>query len=91
MDKQIIRILGKVITMASLSYRHRIGRPYNLPLNKLGYTENFLYMMDHMSEPNYRPNPKLVKALDILFILHVTHLIFAKFVNLTFNHRLIMN
>ncbi|KXN72308.1 citrate synthase [Conidiobolus coronatus NRRL 28638] len=73
MDKQIIRILGKVITMASLAYRHRIGRPYNLPLNKLGYTENFLYMMDHMAEPNYRPNPKLVKALDILFILHADH------------------
>lgn len=30
-------------------------------------------MMDRLNEGNYRPHPKLVKALDILFILHAEH------------------
>ncbi|KAI8048888.1 citrate synthase-like protein [Syncephalis plumigaleata] len=72
-NKQILRLLGKVPTLAAVSYRHRIGRPYNLPRNDLSYTENFLYMMDRLSEEKYRPNPKLARALDILFILHADH------------------
>ncbi|KAI9296527.1 citrate synthase [Neoconidiobolus thromboides FSU 785] len=73
MDKQIIRILGKMPTLAALSYRNRIGRPHNLPQNHLSYTENLLFMMDRLSEHSYRPNPKLAKALDVLFILHADH------------------
>lgn len=30
-------------------------------------------MLDRLSEKEYRPNPKLVRALDILFILHAEH------------------
>lgn len=30
-------------------------------------------MMDRLNESKYRPHPKLVKALDILFILHAEH------------------
>ena len=30
-------------------------------------------MLDRLNETNYRPHPKLVKALEILFILHVEH------------------
>lgn len=72
-NKQILRIMGKVPTLAAMSYRHRIGRPYNLPQNGLSYTENFLYMLDRLSEDGYRPNKKLARALDILFILHADH------------------
>ncbi|KAG2385734.1 hypothetical protein C9374_002883 [Naegleria lovaniensis] len=72
-NKQIFRLLGKVPTIAACAYRHRIGRPYNTPVNHLSYTENFLYMLDRLSEPNYRPHPRLAKALDVLFILHADH------------------
>ncbi|KAJ3252808.1 hypothetical protein HK103_001142 [Boothiomyces macroporosus] len=72
-NKQIARLMGKVPTIAANCYRHRIGRSYNDPADGMGYTENFLYMMDHLNEPNYKPNPKLVKALDVLFILHADH------------------
>lgn len=72
-NQQIYRILGKAATVAACSYRHRIGREYNMPQNHLSYTENFLYMMDRLSEENYRPNPVLAKALDVLFILHADH------------------
>ncbi|CAG8708415.1 3606_t:CDS:10, partial [Acaulospora morrowiae] len=72
-NKQIFRLLGKTPTLAAMAYRHRIGRRYNVPQNNLSYTENFLYMLDQLSEENYKPNPKLCKALDILFILHADH------------------
>lgn len=35
--------------------------------------DRFLYMMDHMGEENYVPNPVLEKALDVLFLLHADH------------------
>ncbi|KAJ1553623.1 hypothetical protein HK096_007114, partial [Nowakowskiella sp. JEL0078] len=72
-NKQIIRLLGKTPTIAAACYRHRIGRDYNEPQANLSYSENFLYMMDHLSEKNYVPNPILAKALDVLFILHADH------------------
>ncbi|KAL7753376.1 hypothetical protein RI367_001151 [Sorochytrium milnesiophthora] len=56
-NKQILRLLGKMPTIAACAYRHRIGRPYNDPSNELGYTENFLYMLDRLSESDYKPNP----------------------------------
>lgn len=66
-------MLGKVITIAANSYRHRIGKPFNEPVNHLTYTENFLYMLDRLSENNYMPNPRLAKILDVLFMLHADH------------------
>ena len=71
--KQVYRVLGKMPTIAANAYRHRIGRPYNYPRSDLTYTENFLYMMDKLSESDYRPDPRLAKALDVLFILHAEH------------------
>eukprot|EP01133_Synstelium_polycarpum_P017373 gene17373-20727_t len=72
-NKQIFRIIGKLPTIAACAWRHRIGRPYNTPVNHLGYTENFLYMLDKLSEQDYKPNPVLCRALEILFILHADH------------------
>lgn len=72
-QKQIWRILGKLPTVAAFAYRRRIGRPFNYPDSTLGYTGNFLYMLDHMNERDYEVNPVLAKALDILFILHADH------------------
>merc|ERR1712216_1029448 len=72
-NKQIFRIIGKAITIAANAYRHRIGKPFNQPVNHLTYTENFLYMMDRLSEKDYMPNPRLAKILDVLFMLHADH------------------
>ncbi len=71
--KQILRLLGKLPTVAAFCYRHRIGRPFNYPNADLGYAENFLYMLDYMNQTNYAVNPVLAKALDVLFILHADH------------------
>ena len=71
--KQIWRILGKLPTVAAFAYRPRIGRPYNYRNSALGYTGNFLYMMDYMNQSDYEVDPVLANALDVLFILHADH------------------
>ncbi len=71
--KQIIRLIAKVPTIAAFSYRHSRGLPYVYPDNNLGYTENFLTMLDKMGQTGYEANPVLARALDVLFILHVDH------------------
>lgn len=71
--KQILRLLGKLPTVAAFAYRHRIGRPYNYPNSDLDYTSNFLYMLDYMNQSHYEVHPTLARALDVLFILHADH------------------
>lgn len=73
-NKQICRIMGNATTIAAMVYRHRMGRPFNIPNTDLGYVENFHYMMDVYHEgTSFRPHAKLVKALDTLFLLHAEH------------------
>lgn len=71
--KQIIRLVGKVPTIAAFSYRHLRGLPEVYPDNDLSYTGNFLNMLDRMTQIKYTPNPVLERALDVLFILHADH------------------
>jgi citrate synthase len=70
---QIIRIIGKVPSIAAMSYRHNVGFPYVYPDNDLSYTENFMNMLWKMVEPKYVAHPAIARALDILFILHADH------------------
>ncbi|KAL8088324.1 citrate synthase, glyoxysomal-like [Apium graveolens] len=72
-DKQIVRILGKAPTIAAAAYLRMAGRPPVLPSNNLSYSENFLYMLDSLGNRSYKPNPRLARVLDILFILHAEH------------------
>ncbi|KAJ3133938.1 hypothetical protein HK100_004008 [Physocladia obscura] len=73
-SRAILRILGKVPTIASYAYRNRIGRTYNAPMpNCKNYAENFLYMIDKLNEPNYIPDARIVKILDKMFILLAEH------------------
>jgi citrate synthase len=70
---QIKRLIGKVPSIAAMSYRHNVGFPYVYPDNDLNYAENFMNMLWKMVEPKYVANPALARALDILFILHADH------------------
>ena len=71
--KQINRLISKGPTIAAMAYRASLGMPFNYPNNELGYAENFLSMMWKVAEPNYKPDPVLARALDILLILHADH------------------
>ncbi len=68
-----IRMIAKMPTLAAFSHRHNMGLPYVYPDNDLSYTENFLSMMFKMTETKYEPDPRLARALDVLFILHADH------------------
>jgi len=70
---QIIRLLAKMPTLAAFAFRHNMGQPYVYPDNDLNYAGNFLAMMYKMTELKYEPDPRLERALDVLFILHADH------------------
>jgi citrate synthase len=70
---QIIRLLAKMPTLAAFAFRHNMGQPYVYPDNELDYAGNFLSMMYKMTELEYEPDPRLARALDVLFILHADH------------------
>src|SRR5215212_6115092 len=70
---QIIRLIAKMPTLAAFAYRHNMGQPYVYPDNDLRYPGNFLSMLFKMTELKYEPDPRLERALDVLFILHADH------------------
>jgi citrate synthase len=70
---QVIRLIAKMPTLAAFSYRHNRGMPYVYPDNDLSYPGNFLSMIYKIAELKYEPDPRLERALDILFILHADH------------------
>jgi citrate synthase len=70
---QVIRLIAKMPTLAAFAFRHNQGKPYVYPDNELSYPGNFLSMIYKMTEIRYEPDPRLERALDILFILHADH------------------
>jgi citrate synthase len=68
-----IRMIAKMPTLAAFAYRHNLGLPYVYPDNDLAYPGNFLSMMYKMTEIKYEPDPRLERALDVLWILHADH------------------
>lgn len=71
--QQILRLIGKVPTIAAYAFRHSLGLPYVYPDNELSYTENFMNMLWKKTELKYLSNKALARALDVLFILHADH------------------
>ena len=71
-DKQVLRLVAKVPTIAAMCYRFSQGLPFVTPNNSLSYGENFLNMMFKIGD-DYKVNPILARAMDILFILHADH------------------
>ena len=72
-EKQILRLIAKMPTLAAAAHRFSVGMPFVYPDNSLGFAENFLSMMFKVAEPRFAANPALAKALDVLFILHADH------------------
>ncbi|HSN81388.1 MAG TPA: citrate synthase [Polyangiales bacterium] len=70
----IARLLSKLRTIAAFSYQKKQGKPVAYPRNELSYCANFMHMMfSHPAEPEYVPDPEIVKVLNILLILHADH------------------
>jgi citrate synthase len=72
-NKQIIRLIAKMPTLAAAAHRFSVGMPFVYPDNSLPFTANFLSMMWKIAEPRFEADPILTRALDVLFILHADH------------------
>jgi citrate synthase len=68
-----IRLMAKVPTLAAYAHKKTSGQPYMYPDNNLGYVANFLSMTFGVPAEKYIVNEDIVKALDMLFILHADH------------------
>lgn len=71
-DVTIARLMGKLPAIASWSYRNSKGYPFNYPTD-LDYCSNFLSMMFSQPNKKYEIDPVVVKALNVLLILHADH------------------
>lgn len=68
-----IRLIAKLPTIAAYAHKKSIGQPFIYPDNRRSYCENFLYMMFSLPAEPYEVNPEMIKALDLLLILHADH------------------
>jgi citrate synthase len=71
-DKQILRLIAKTPTLAAMAYRFSVGLPFVYPNNNLSFPANFLNMMWKVGD-DYQIDPRLERAMDVLFILHADH------------------
>lgn len=71
--RQIVRLVAQIPTLAAAAHRHSLGLPYVHPSPDLSFVENFAAMMWKGNESVYEPNPAIVRALEVLFILHAEH------------------
>jgi citrate synthase len=71
-QRQILRLIAKTPTLAAYCHRFSVGLPTVYPNNDLSYSGNFLNMMWKIGE-DYKVDPVLERALEVLFILHADH------------------
>ena len=72
-DTHAARLLSQVRTIAAFSYRKSRGLPVIYPKRQYKYTENFLHMLFSDVYEDYELKPEVVKALDLIFLLHADH------------------
>ncbi|MBP6385179.1 MAG: citrate synthase [Pseudarcicella sp.] len=72
-ELNIIRLMAKMPSMATWSYKKSQGHPVNYPTNALDYCSNFLNMMFALPVASYKVDPVVSAALNKLLILHADH------------------
>jgi len=69
----IARLIGKMPTLAAFAYRKGKAKPYINPDDSYGYCHNFLQMLFKQAERRYQADERLIRAVEVLFILHADH------------------
>jgi citrate synthase len=72
-DITIARLISKVRTIAAFAYKKSIGQPFVYPKNSLSYCSNFMNMMFSVPAEDYHVDEEIVRALNLLLILHADH------------------
>ena len=73
MYEAVCKTMGKFLVIATWTYRKSMGYPLNYYDNTKGYVDNFMRLMFELPTGPYKADPKVVAALDKLFILHADH------------------
>ena len=73
MYEAVCKTIGKFLVIATWTSRKSMGFPLNYYDNTKGYVENFMRLMFELPTEPYKADPKVVAALDKLFILHADH------------------
>ena len=72
-DTEASRLISQVRTIAAFAYRKSLGLPIIYPKPAYKYTANFLHMMFSMPYHDFELKPEVVRALDLIFLLHADH------------------
>jgi citrate synthase len=72
-EVSVHRLMAKLPTIASYSYKKSAGQPFMYPRNDLDYCSNFLYLMFGVPCETYEVDPDFVEALNLLLIVHADH------------------
>jgi citrate synthase len=72
-DVHAAKLISQVRTIAAFSYRKSRGLPIIYPKKAYKYTANFLHMMFSSPYEDYELKPEVVRALDLIFLLHADH------------------
>ena len=73
LDEALVLLLAKMPTMISYIAKRAAGLPLLYPDAQRGFTEDFIRMTFGMPYQSYDIDPALVRALDMLLILHADH------------------
>ncbi|AUN95129.1 citrate synthase [Pseudazoarcus pumilus] len=69
----VYRLIAKLPTIVAMAYKYNMGQQFMFPRNDLNYAENFMHMMFATPCEEYKPNPVVAHALDVIFTLHADH------------------
>src|SRR6202047_2887412 len=72
-DQATAFIISQVRAIAAFAYRKSRGLPFIYPKPQYKYTPNFLHMMFSLPYADYELKPEVVRALDLIFLLHADH------------------
>ncbi len=72
-EEVAFKLIAKIPTLATMTYKHSIGQPFIYPNNDLDYISNFIHMMFATPAERYIISPVIKRAIDLLFILHADH------------------
>src|SRR3954468_18520174 len=68
-----IRLIAKIPTIVAMAYKYSVGQPFVYPRNDLDYASNFLRMCFSVPAEEYKVNPVIARAMDLIFTLHADH------------------
>ncbi len=72
-DDYAAKLMSQVRTIAAYAYRKSLGLPLIYPKKAYKYTANFLHMLFSAPYEDYELKPEVVRALDLIFLLHADH------------------